>query len=219
MPDAASRRRRARRARRAGYGVGMDVAGRGACPPAVPVRSHAARAPRPAPGDRHRGRRGLAGRLTYGRRGHVRGNSAGQRTDAQHPDAGRVQRHADASRVARGAPGSKRGGGSDRRPHRRERPAGGRRAVPASRDPSRERRGRLPRSALVPPREAGGVSPRAAGPSRNDPGRCLGAAAWCGAAACRSGAARGTARRGAGRSGFAAVVGLSELAECRPSGG
>ena len=81
----------------------------------------------------------------------------------------RLQRHADASRIAGDASRSKRGGGSDCRPCRRERP-GGRRAVRPSRDPPCERRGRVPRSALVPPAEAGGVSPRAAGPSRRRTG-------------------------------------------------
>ena len=162
-----SLRRGSRRARASGYGAGVDVAGRRAGPAAVPVRSHAAGTPRPAPRDRRRGRRRCAGRFPHGRSRHVRRNSTGQRTDAQHSDAGRVQRHAHASRFTRGAPRSKRGGGGDRRSRRRERSPGGRRAVRASRDPSRERRGRLPRSALVPPAEAGGVSPRAAGPSRH----------------------------------------------------
>jgi hypothetical protein len=182
------------------------------------VRPFAAAAARAAPRDRRRGRGRCHGRIAGGRRGHVRGDHAGQRADAQHPHRRRLQRHADASRIARDASRSKRGGGRGCRPRRRER-SGGRRAVRPSRHPSRQRRGRVSRSALIPPAEAGGVSPRAAGPCRRVTGRRRGAAAGGGGGGvdrrARAGPAGG---RGSG-SRTTLLVGVTWLAVGRAPGG
>ena len=71
---------------------------------------------------------------------------------------------------------------------------------------------------FLPPRPAASP-PAPPAPPADGPGCRHGAAAWRDAGACRSRAGPGAARRGAGRSGSASVVGLSELADCRPSVG
>jgi hypothetical protein len=206
---AVSRSRSRGRARRAGCCARLDVAGGWTGLATLLVRPFPASTARAAPRDRRRGRRRGHRRVACGRRRYVRGNHARQRTHPQHSDARRLQRHADACRVAGGASRNKRGGGSDCRPRRCERSAGGRRALRASRDPPRKRRGRIPRSSLVPPAETGGVAPRAAGPSRACVGRRHRPDAGRGAGARRSRAGGGAAGVGAGRSCAALVFGLA----------
>jgi hypothetical protein len=206
----ASRRSRGR-SHRAGCGARVDVADGRIRVAALLVRPFAAAAAGAASRDRCRRRGRGHRRIARGRRGHVRRVDARQRAHAQHSNARRLQRHADASRIAGDASRSKRGGGSDRRPRRRERP-GGRRAVRPSRDPPRERRGRVPRSALVPPAEAGGVSPRAAGPSRRRTGGCRGRAAGGGAGGLGGRARTGPAAGGASCSRAALLFGVARLA-------
>jgi hypothetical protein len=214
--DAVPCRRGVGRARGAGCGARVGVADGWACVAAFLVRPGAARAARAASRDRHRGRGRRHGGVARGRRGHVRRIHARQRAHAEHSDCGRLQRHADASRVAGDASRRKRGGGSGGRARRRER-SGGRRAVRPPRDPRRERGGRLPRSGLAPPAEAGGVSPRAAGPSRGCTGRGRRHTAGGGADG-RGGGSRaraGAAGVGATRSRAALVLGLAGTADRR----
>jgi len=194
----------------------LDLARRRPRRPSVRVRSHTAARRRPAPRNRRRrnGRRRCSC-ACVGRR-LLRGHDARQRSDTQHPDAGRLHRVAHAPRLVHGAAACERGGGKGRRPRGIDGTSRGGRAVCPSRHPLDERRRRLSRPRVPAPSEAGGAAPRAAGPSGSPHGRGGGGASPTLGGRSDDPAGRGAACGGADGSGRTGrilgscpVVGLS----------
>jgi hypothetical protein len=212
----------------------VDLAGSGASPADVLVRSGASVRRRPAPRhrDRRRGRRdGACARVGHRQ---LRRLGADERADAHDPDSVRPCGQSHASRLDRGRGACERRRGHCGRHRRPEWHGRVRRALCAPRHSRRLERSGLPRSARVPARARAAGSGLRACPgadSRARSGACprarSGSAPRRGSgrsARCTAGRATGRAARratgragGAGRDACGAASGCHGRARCRPA--